>query len=219
MAKVQNISFAPDSRWVALSTLRGTTHVFPITPYGGPISARTHNSHKVVNRLSRFHRTAGLDDAATSGRPGSPGPATAFGSNPSSASIITHGMKPTDLSQSTNSFSATTSLSHPITITPMAQLRQETSGLASSSSPRSSPPVTKAKTFLQEERSIVSMFAEPRSQAPFNPAIVPGGDKRKKTAIDSLFVMTCFGNLIEYFLEPKPCIGKHLNLCKFFAKK
>ena len=35
-AKVQDIAFSLDSRWVAISTLRGTTHVFPVTPYGGP---------------------------------------------------------------------------------------------------------------------------------------------------------------------------------------
>ena len=53
---VQDIAFSPDSRWVAVSTLRGTSHIFPITPYGGPIGVRTHTSTRVVNRLSRFHR-------------------------------------------------------------------------------------------------------------------------------------------------------------------
>lgn len=56
---VQDIAFSPDSRWVAVSTLRGTTHIFPITPYGGPCGVRTHTSPRVVNRLSRFHRSAG----------------------------------------------------------------------------------------------------------------------------------------------------------------
>ena len=53
----QDISFSPDSRWVAVSTLRGTTHIFPITPYGGQVGVRTHTSPRVVNRLSRFHRS------------------------------------------------------------------------------------------------------------------------------------------------------------------
>ena len=57
----QDIAFSPDSRWVAVSTLRGTTHIFPITPYGGPVGVRTHTSSRVVNRLSRFHRSAGLN--------------------------------------------------------------------------------------------------------------------------------------------------------------
>lgn len=59
-AKVQDISFSMDSRWVAVSSLRGTTHVFPITPYGGNVCIRTHGSAQVVNQLSRFHRSAGL---------------------------------------------------------------------------------------------------------------------------------------------------------------
>lgn len=42
-AKVQDISFSFDSRWVAVSSLRGTTHVFPITPYGGQPGFRTHS--------------------------------------------------------------------------------------------------------------------------------------------------------------------------------
>ena len=62
---VQDIAFSPDSRWVAVSTLRGTSHIFPITPYGGPIGVRTHTSTRVVNKLSRFHRSAGLDEYPT----------------------------------------------------------------------------------------------------------------------------------------------------------
>ncbi|KAH8038908.1 hypothetical protein HPB51_004020 [Rhipicephalus microplus] len=61
-AKIQDVAFSLDSRWVAVSTLRGTTHIFPITPYGGPITRRTHTSPRVVNRLSRFHKSAGLEE-------------------------------------------------------------------------------------------------------------------------------------------------------------
>ncbi|XP_024117797.1 breast carcinoma-amplified sequence 3, partial [Oryzias melastigma] len=61
-AKVQDMCFSQDSRWVAISTLRGTTHVFPINPYGGAPCARTHMSPRVVNRMSRFQKSAGLED-------------------------------------------------------------------------------------------------------------------------------------------------------------
>ena len=60
--QVQDICFSPDSRWVAISTLRGTTHVFPINPYGGAPCARTHMSPRVVNRMSRFQKSAGLEE-------------------------------------------------------------------------------------------------------------------------------------------------------------
>ncbi|XP_071370036.1 BCAS3 microtubule associated cell migration factor-like, partial [Centroberyx affinis] len=61
-AKVQDMCFSQDSRWVAISTLRGTSHVFPINPYGGAPCARTHMSPRVVNRMSRFQKSAGLEE-------------------------------------------------------------------------------------------------------------------------------------------------------------
>lgn len=60
--QVQDMCFSQDSRWVAISTLRGTTHVFPINPYGGAPCARTHMSPRVVNRMSRFQKSAGLEE-------------------------------------------------------------------------------------------------------------------------------------------------------------
>ena len=68
---------------MAVSTLRGTTHIFPITPYGGPVGVRTHTSTRVVNRLSRFHRSAGLDESR---QIGSTGVAGSVGSSVSSIS-------------------------------------------------------------------------------------------------------------------------------------
>lgn len=61
-SQVQDMCFSLDSRWVAISTLRGTSHVFPINPYGGPPCARTHMSPRVVNRMSRFQKSAGLEE-------------------------------------------------------------------------------------------------------------------------------------------------------------
>jgi hypothetical protein len=60
-ASVQDISVSWDSRWVAVSTLNGTSHLFPITPYGGEINIRTHISNRVVNKMSRFHTSAGIE--------------------------------------------------------------------------------------------------------------------------------------------------------------
>lgn len=57
--------FSSDTRWAAISTVRGTTHVFPVAPYGGPVGIRTHSTPNVVNRLSRFHKSAGLTDDGT----------------------------------------------------------------------------------------------------------------------------------------------------------
>ncbi len=98
----QDIAFSSDNRLVAVSTLRGTTHVFPVTPYGGPVGVRTHTAPRVVNRLSRFHRSAGIDEhrstsatASSSGRnspnPSLPGTSPVFGSFPSSFSKLSLG--------------------------------------------------------------------------------------------------------------------------------
>ena len=61
-SQVQDMCFSQDSRWVVISTLRGTSHVFPINPYGGGPCARTHMSPRVVNRMSRFQKSAGLEE-------------------------------------------------------------------------------------------------------------------------------------------------------------
>ena len=60
-ASVQDIGISWDSRWVAVSTQNGTTHLFPITPYGGEINLRTHMSNRVVNKMSQFHTSAGIE--------------------------------------------------------------------------------------------------------------------------------------------------------------
>uniref|UniRef100_A0A914W130 BCAS3 domain-containing protein n=2 Tax=Plectus sambesii TaxID=2011161 RepID=A0A914W130_9BILA len=87
-AKVLSCAFSEDNRWLALATNHGTTHVFPITPYGGSITMRTHGG-KVVNRESRYHRTAGLD-AIDPQQLGEPSPLTsACGSPISSAGALT----------------------------------------------------------------------------------------------------------------------------------
>jgi breast carcinoma-amplified sequence 3 len=104
-AKVQDISFSFDSRWVAVSTVRGTTHVFPTTPYGGPCGFRTHSAPHVVNRLSRFHRSAGL---AVDGRSSSP-------------ILMEHAANST-----AHANPRLPPFPHPTVILPLAQLRQPT---------------------------------------------------------------------------------------------
>jgi hypothetical protein len=61
-AKVRHMSFSSDSRWLAISTKRGTTHIFPLNSYGGAVNARTHSKPHVVNRTSKHQRTAGFQD-------------------------------------------------------------------------------------------------------------------------------------------------------------
>uniref|UniRef100_A0A1I8ITP1 BCAS3 domain-containing protein n=1 Tax=Macrostomum lignano TaxID=282301 RepID=A0A1I8ITP1_9PLAT len=65
-ASVQDAVFSRDSRWVAVSTNHGTTHVFPICPYGGPANWRTHGGPQVVNRASCYQKTSGFEPQSQS---------------------------------------------------------------------------------------------------------------------------------------------------------
>jgi hypothetical protein len=59
-AQIHNFSFSNDSRYLAAVTRRGTTHVFPINPYGGAATVRTHCSLRVTNERSLFQISADL---------------------------------------------------------------------------------------------------------------------------------------------------------------
>ncbi|CAF0706289.1 unnamed protein product [Brachionus calyciflorus] len=61
-AKVRDIAFSSDSRWLAIGTKRGTTHIFPINVDGGLVNARTHSKPFVANRTSKHQRTSGFID-------------------------------------------------------------------------------------------------------------------------------------------------------------
>ncbi|XP_047110731.1 breast carcinoma-amplified sequence 3 homolog [Schistocerca piceifrons] len=212
-AKVQDIAFATDSRWVAVSTHRGTTHVFPITPYGGPVGTRTHATPHVVNRLSRFHRSAGLTGDATATGRNSPVPEAVASPPPPSVPYRNPRLPP---------------YPHPTTVQPLAQVRQP-SGLHPSSAPASPLPIGPQQTQHHQQHQqqgygrnplvrrthsassddgiplrVAACFAPPRAWLAASPTGArenPG--KANKRAVDSLFVMACHGSLVEYSLEPR----------------
>eukprot|EP00026_Physarum_polycephalum_P001335 Phypoly_transcript_01336.p1 GENE.Phypoly_transcript_01336~~Phypoly_transcript_01336.p1 ORF type:complete len:1082 (+),score=210.12 Phypoly_transcript_01336:99-3344(+) len=41
-ATIQDICFSADSKWMAVSSTRGTTHIYAINPQGGPVNVLTH---------------------------------------------------------------------------------------------------------------------------------------------------------------------------------
>ena len=60
-ANVTDMKWSNDSRLLAVSTSRGTTHVFPIVPqFGGQPSNKTHGNLKIQNKFSDYERSAGL---------------------------------------------------------------------------------------------------------------------------------------------------------------
>lgn len=195
-AKVQDIVFSLDSRWIAISTLRGTTHVFPVTPYGGAAGVRTHGSPHVVNRLSRFHRSAGLSDA----RANSP----------------VH--SDSSISQISNAYNnpRVPPFPHPLVVLPLAQLRQPTIlGQTNHSQQAQKNVQTRQRlTSLGDEQAkplrVCATFAKARAWL-----LEPPGASRdiaslrmQRKAVDSLFIMASHGALIQYDLEPKHNISE-----------
>jgi len=56
----------------------------------GPVNVRTHTSARVVNRASRFHRSAGLEDIGFHSSSGRESPCNASGSPSSSPGSVCH---------------------------------------------------------------------------------------------------------------------------------
>jgi hypothetical protein len=214
MLQVQDIAFAADSRWVAVSTLRGTTHVFPITPYGGPVGIRTHATPHVVNRLSRFHRSAGL--MADGRNSPIPTPVSETVSTPPALPYPNPRLPPN---------------SHPTVVSPLAQIRQPTThtllSTPTSMNPASQQPYHRNPSMRSLGRTqsssddgllggiplrVTACFAPPRAWLIGSPTVPrETSAKAHKRAVDSLFVMACHGNLIEYDLEPRHAAGKPLS--------
>ncbi|KAJ8676215.1 hypothetical protein QAD02_012001 [Eretmocerus hayati] len=187
-AKVQDMAFSSDARWAAISTLRGTTHVFPVAPYGGPVGVRTHSSPHVVNRLSRFHRSAGLTDDGTR-----------------SHSPISHAEPPLSVYPYTNP--RLPPYPHPTVLHPLAQIRQPSS--LNHVTSQAQPRVQQRQRLHSDDGvtlplKICACFAPPRA---WIYAQRDATNKLTKRAVDSLFVMACHGNMIQYDLDPKAASG------------
>merc|ERR1719232_2157633 len=207
---VQDVAFSPDSRWVAVSTLRGTTHIFPICPYGGPVGVRTHTSSRVVNKLSRFHRSAGLHEtpaaSATSSSSGRNSPNPVLGSTPGSEKVFEF---PPGIFLGTPIAYPSPHLPpypSPTLIQPIAQLRQPyivtltsqvnlTGGRKPAHGKRNSVPddipIRLAVTFAPSRARVLQ-------------GVHAGYPRNNRKATDSLFVMANHGQLLEYSLDPVP---------------
>lgn len=193
-AKVQDMVFSLDSRWAAISTARGTTHVFPVTPYGGPATYRTHGSPEVVNRLSRFHRSAGL---SADGRSSSP------------VLHMENGVVNADPYHNPR----LPPFPRPFVIMPMKQLRQPSQISATANSIAAT--ATAATSSRQRVSSMCddtgnvlrvrTIFARPRDWLlhPVNATREIPSLRNQRNAVDSLFIMASHGSMIQYDLEPR----------------
>lgn len=208
-AKVQDMTFSLDSRWTAITTARGTTHVFAVSPYGGPTTYRTHGSAEVVNRLSRFHRSAGL---SADGRSSSP----VFHSESGSVSADPYHNN------------RLPPFPRPHVVMPLKQLRQPFL-LSGNQQQTSTPPATSSSVQRQRHSSVsddsgnvlrvCATFARPRDWLlqPISTTREMPALRNQQSAADSLFVMAGHGAMIQYDLEPRYAASKILFVGFFFV--
>ncbi|XP_072163285.1 BCAS3 microtubule associated cell migration factor-like [Diadema setosum] len=208
-AKVQHVSFTNDSRWVAVSTMRETTHVFPITPYGGHVCARTHTSQKIVNKESRFHKSAGLEELEETGRWS---PVHGLSESPTSSGFHT----PDSIASIPHNSTLNVAIGNPrlppypqtITILPLEQIKLSTTLGAVATSMAGSTKAGRGKSPSQasgvsEYSGLSTCFATSRGHVQGAGQVSREKDVTKSSSVPSLFIMSCHGVLVEYFLEPR----------------
>ncbi|XP_078080741.1 BCAS3 microtubule associated cell migration factor isoform X3 [Mustelus asterias] len=213
-AKVQDICFSQDCRWVVISTLRGTSHVFPVNPYGGQPSVRTHMSPRVVNRMSRFQKSAGLEDIEqelSTKQGGRCSPVAGLSSSPSGSPLHSKLSSQDSYNNFTNNNLGNPRLSPIPTLTivlPLAQIKQPmTLGTITKrtgkSKSRSAPQISPSKA-AGGEFCVAATFSSSRSWLLANPGLKREKDQSKQSVVDSLFIISCYGNLVEHTIEPRP---------------
>ncbi|XP_077167363.1 BCAS3 microtubule associated cell migration factor isoform X4 [Paroedura picta] len=205
-AKVQDISFSHDCRWVVVSTLRGTSHVFPINPYGGHPCVRTHMSPRVVNRMSRFQKSAGLEEIEqelTSKQGGRCSPVPGLSSSPSGSPLHGKLNSQDTYNNFTNNNPGNPRLSPLPSLTvvvPLAQIKQPmTLGAITKRTGKSKPaPQISPSKSLGGEFCVAAVFGSSRSWFASNP------EQCKQFVVESLYIISCYGTLVEHVLEPRP---------------
>ncbi|XP_063060938.1 breast carcinoma-amplified sequence 3 isoform X2 [Engraulis encrasicolus] len=212
-AKVQDICFSHDSRWVVISTLRGTSHVFPINPYGGAPCARTHMSPRVVNRMSRFQKSAGLEEIeqelSSKQAGGRCSPIPGLSSSPSGSPLHAK----LNSQEAYNNF-ANNNMGNPrlsplpslTTVLPLAQIKQPmTLGTITKRTGKAKPPpqISPSKS-SGGEFCVAAVFAPSRSWFITNPNMKREKDQSRQSVVESLYILSCYGNLVEHVLEPRP---------------
>ncbi|KAF7700068.1 breast carcinoma-amplified sequence 3 isoform X2 [Silurus meridionalis] len=211
-AKVQDICFSPDCRWVVVSTLRGTSHVFPINPYGGAPCARTHLSPRVVNRVSRFQKSAGLEEIEqelNSKQGGRCSPIAGLSSSPSGSPLHAKLTNQDSYNNFTNNNMGNPRLSPLPSLTvvlPLAQIKQPmTLGTITKRTGKAKPPpqISPSKS-IGGEFCVAAVFASSRSWFITNPNMKREKDQSRQAVVDSLYIASCYGTLVEHVLEPRP---------------
>jgi len=182
--RVSHMTFTNDSRWLAVSTKRGTTHLFAINPYGGAVNVRSHTKANVVNKLTRHQRTTGLEERHLPIDNNSKDSSSTLPINASSNSINGHGNNPTRTKRSDHECIFSTALT---------LIRQPIEHLVSG--------------FNMDSVCLATIFG--LSRGFLNPEEMINQQEQSPRPCGSLFVISWHGRLIEYVLEPMADTTKH----------
>lgn len=216
------MTFTRDSRWLAVSTKRGTTHLFAINPYGGEKSilddgymkeyltffpgatnVRTHKTAYVVNKANRYHHNPLFDEqplrslATVNNDKGIKDTPSTNSSNVPSNLLN---------NANNNSFNLTRmkrSNNECIFSTAVTLIRQPTDSFVSGLS----------APFNTDSICLASAFGISRGF--LNPEDMINHQDQSLKACSSLFIISWHGRLIEYILEP--IAGKHQHSSHSFS--
>lgn len=139
------------------------------------MSVRTHLSSHVVNRHSRFHRSAGL---LADGR-----------NSPETIALTPYCASPNPRSPP---------FPHATVLLVLGQIRQAQQPVYESHRPAARHSPTEDAAMIPVKVS--AKFASPRGWL----ASAKPPYKNEKRLVDSLFIMSCSGILVEYLLKPRP---------------
>lgn len=179
---VSQMTFTSDSRWLAISTKRGTTHLYAINPYGGVVNVRTHTKHYVVNKANRYQRTVGLDEQSNRQINNS------NGNENNTQNLIINQLN----NNYTNSLRTKRTTPECIFSPAITIIRQPTENFVSGL----------AVPFNMDSLCLATNFGVSRGF--LNPDDMINHQEHTPRACNSLYLISWYGRLIEYVLEPIP---------------
>ncbi|CAF0927478.1 unnamed protein product [Adineta steineri] len=195
--RVSHITFTTDSRWLAISTKRGTTHLYAINPYGGAVNIRSHTKNYVVNKASRYQRTAGLEDQST---------------RQTNSNGHENGLKDISSTTLTNSSSNIVNGHNNYYLSSMRTKRATSECIFSTAVAIIRQPTDNFVSGLSVPFNIDSLCMATTfgiSRGFLNPEDMINHQDHTPRACSSLYIITWYGRLIEYVLEPIPDTSKH----------
>lgn len=175
----------------------------------GSVNVRTHLTSRVVNRSSRFHTSAGLDDmeihtTMSSGR-SSPGNVQTSGGSPngsphSSTSLSRDNLAVPGAGNNCLMNARLPPLPHPFVMYPLAQIRTPTGARCSGTCCGGTTAGKCNGKASTDSLGVAAIFAVSRG---WLGGSASRSEPPRQPVVDPLFILDVHGNLTEYTLEPQ----------------